>query len=414
MKTVCVLGLGYIGLPTACMLANNGYRVSGIDVNDEVIDKLNSGNPHIDEPELEGIFKKAFKEGTLKVSKNVQAADIFIISVPTPLKAGRAEMSYVEEASSMIKGVISAGNLVILESTSPPGTTENTVGRIITGGTGLKAGEDYYLAFCPERVLPGKLIYELVYNDRVIGGIDRRSAEKAGEVYRSFSSGKFYMTDLKTAEFVKLAENTYRDVNIAFSNELSAICRDYGIDVWEIVKTANKHPRVNILNPGPGVGGHCIPIDPWFILEGTDRKDTLIEKARHINDSIPYRVADMAADITGKIRQPRIAILGASYKENVDDTRESPTAALAGILMERGLEVSIHDPVARSFKYGLSSLEDTLRASDMIILMVGHDDFRDLDLENAAALMRNRYLLDTRNFFEPGRVREAGFVHISI
>jgi UDP-N-acetyl-D-mannosaminuronic acid dehydrogenase len=415
LETVCVMGLGYIGLPTACMLANNGYRVLGIDVDDQIINKLNSGKPHLDEPELEGIFIRAFSNKRLVISKNVRQADIFIISVPTPLgKDNKAELKYVKNATHMIKDYIRNGNTVILESTSPPGTTENIVDKIIYEHTGLKSAKDYYLAFCPERVLPGKLIYELVHNDRVIGGINKESAEKAKEIYRSFSKGNIYITDLKTAEFVKLAENTYRDVNIAFSNELLMLCRDYGIDIWDVIEIANRHPRVNILTPGPGVGGHCIPIDPWFILEGSSAKDTLIEKAREVNDRMPGIVSDIAIGLLKKINDPKITILGASYKENVDDTRESPTIKLVEILKKRGLSVAIYDPVASCFKYELSSLDDSLKGSDLLILMVGHSVFKDIDFSRAAGLMRNRKVLDTRNFYKCEYIESHSFKYFAI
>jgi len=257
MKKICILGMGYIGLPTACMMANNGFSVLGIDVNDEIINKLNSGHLHIEEPDLEEVFKKAFYEKKLSVSKQVEKCDVYIIAVPTPVKKNnKAELKYVVEAAEMIRDFVSEGSLVILESTSPPGTTRNIVGDIITKKTGLIAGKDYFLAFCPERVLPGKIIYELINNDRVIGGIDEKSANLAKEVYGSFVKGNMHLTTLETSEFVKLAENTYRDINIAFANEIADICEDYKINVWDVIKFANMHPRVNILNPGPGVGGH--------------------------------------------------------------------------------------------------------------------------------------------------------------
>src|SRR4030042_374977 len=277
MKKICILGMGYIGMPTACMLANNGYSVLGIDINNGIIEKLSNGKVHIDEPDLEEIFIKAFDNKKLRVSTNVEKSDVYIIAVPTPLNnQNKADLSYVITAANMIKDYVSKDCLVILESTSPPGTTRNIVGDIIHKSSNLKAGKDYFLSFCPERVLPGKIVYELINNDRVIGGINEESAKKAEEIYRSFVKGKIYLTSLEVAEFVKLAENTYRDINIAFSNELAIICGKYGINIWEIITYANMHPRVKILNPGPGVGGHCIPIDPWFIIQNIDRKDTLI------------------------------------------------------------------------------------------------------------------------------------------
>ncbi|MBA7510552.1 UDP-N-acetyl-D-mannosamine dehydrogenase [subsurface metagenome] len=354
MKKICVIGLGYIGLPTACMLAKSGYSIIGVDVSDDVINLLNSGSIHIKEEGLKELFEKAIDEKTIKVSKNVEKSDVFIITVPTPLnKENKADLSYVIEATKMIKDYIQKGNLVILESTSPPGTTRNVIGNIIDKDTGLKSGKDYYLSYCPERVMPGKIVYELVNNDRIIGGINRKSTEKAKEVYEKFVEGKIYLTTLEIAELVKLAENTYRDVNIAFSNELSLICSDYGVNVWDVIKFANMHPRVNILNPGPGVGGHCIPIDPWFMLENINRKYTLIEKSRNVNNSIPFIISNKILEIIKEYKNPKVTFFGLSYKENVGDIRESPAIAIYNELIKKGINVSIFDPLIKNTKYKL-------------------------------------------------------------
>ncbi len=414
MPKICVLGLGYIGLPTACILANNGYDVLGIDINEEIINKLNSGSIHIDEPDLKKIFFKAFSNKKLKISKHLEKSDVFIISVPTPLDNKKADLSYIINAVNMINDYIEKKNLVILESTSPPGTTENIVGEIIFKNKGLKAGIDYYLAFCPERVLPGKLIYELINNDRVIGGINKESAERAKNIYKSFARGKFFLTDLKTAEFVKLAENTYRDINLAFSNELALICDDYNINIWDVIKIANKHPRVKILNPGPGVGGHCIPIDPWFILESSKYRNTLIEKSREINERIPFAVVEKILSIIKGIKKPKVTLFGATYKENVDDIRESPTIVIAEELLKKGIKVSIHDPVANNFKYSLSDLEDSLKESNLVVLLVGHDSFREISFDKMSEYMKTKNILDTRNFYNKKKSNKFGFNYFSI
>ncbi len=415
MKKICILGMGYIGMPTACMLANNGYSVLGIDVNNEIIEKLSNGKVHIDEPDLEEIFLKAFDNKKLRVSANVEKSDVYIIAVPTPLNnRNKANLSYVTSAANMIKDYVSKGCLVILESTSPPGTTRNIVGDIIYSANKLKAGEDYFLSFCPERVLPGKIVYELINNDRVIGGINEKSAKKAEEIYRSFVKGKIYLTSLEVAEFVKLAENTYRDINIAFSNELAIICEKYGINIWEIIKFANMHPRVNILNPGPGVGGHCIPIDPWFILENIEMKNTIIEKARDINNRIPFRIAEEIIDILKKCKNPKVTLFGVSYKENVGDTRESPAITIYSELTKKGINVAVYDPLVNDFKYPLSDLEDSLKDSDMLLLFVGHDEFRKISLKEIKNLMRNKNIFDTRNFFDKKEMVECGFNYYSI
>jgi UDP-N-acetyl-D-mannosaminuronic acid dehydrogenase len=415
MDKICVIGLGYIGLPTACILANSGYYVLGIDINDKVIKKLKNGSPHIKEPDLKKLFKNAIKSGKLKVSKTIEESDVFVISVPTPLGEGnKADLSYVESASKDVSGCIKKGNLVILESTSPPGTTEHLVGGTILRNSGLEAGKDYFLSFCPERVLPGKIVNELVNNSRIIGGINKKSAVKAEEVYNSFVKGKIYLTDLKTAELVKLAENTYRDVNLAFSNELSLICSKYNINVWDVIRFANMHPRVKVLKPGPGVGGHCIPIDPWFILENIKMKGTLIEKCRKMNKNMPGVIAKKVLELIKDKSSPKVTVFGVSYKENTGDTRESPALPIIKELKAKGIEVAIYDPLAENFKYGSSDLEESLRNSDMIVLLAGHKQYCDLDLKYIGKLMRTKNIFDTRDFFDKKEVAGYGFKHFSV
>ncbi len=416
MKNICVIGLGYIGLPTACVLASNGYNVLGIDINEEIVTKLNSGKVHIEEPELEEVFLNVFNSGKLRVSQNLEKSDIFIISVPTPLnQKNKADLSYVVDAAAKVKDYIAKGNLIVLESTSPPGTTRKVIGSMILKNTGLKAGEDYYLAFCPERVLPGKIIYELINNDRIIGGINKKSAEKAKEIYSSFIKGRILLTDLETAEFTKLAENTYRDVNIAFSNELALICNDYNINVWDVIKLANKHPRVNILSPGPGVGGHCIPIDPWFILNNVSRENTLIEKCRDINNSLPNIISKKIMEIVKDKKDPKVTLFGASYKENIGDTRESPTKVIYKNLAKEKVNISVYDPLSANFEYPLSSsLKDSLKGSDLLVLLVGHKIFKEVNLKHVSTLMRTKNIFDTRNFFKKEEAIRYGFKYYTI
>ncbi len=415
MKKVSVIGIGYIGFPTACILANSGYNVLGVDVNDEIIEKINLKISHISEPDLKGIFISAIDSGNLKVSKRLEKSDIFIISVPTPLnKRKKIDLSYVIVAANEVSEYIDKGNLIILESTSPPGTTEDVVGGIILKNTGFRAGDDYSLSFCPERVLPGKILYELINNKRIIGGINKQSANEAKEVYSSFVKSEIYLTDLRTAELVKLAENTYRDVNIALSNELSLLCNDYNVDIWDVIKLSNMHPRVNILNPGPGVGGHCIPIDSWAILQNSDRKGTLIEKSRFINDSMPMIVSKKIIEIIKDNKYPKITLFGASYKENIDDTRGSSTAIICDQLLEKKLNVLVYDPIVEKFKYDLSSLEDSLKNSDLLVLLVGHDIFKKIDLGDVSKLMRTKNVFDTRNFFKKEKIKKNGFNYYTI
>jgi len=415
MKKVCILGMGYIGLPTACMMANNGYDVFGVDVNDGIVNKLSSGKLHIEEPDLEEIFLKAFKEGKLKISKKVEKSDVYIIAVPTPVgEDDKADLSYVKDAAEMIKDYVLKDNLVILESTSPPGTTRNIVGDIIEKNTKMIAGKDYHLAFCPERVLPGKIIYELVNNDRVVGGFDDISAQLAKEVYGSFVKGNIYTTTLETSEFVKLAENTYRDVNIAFANELADICEEYKINIWDVIKFANMHPRVNILNPGPGVGGHCIAIDPWFIIENISKKETLIEKCRRINNSRPFTISNKITEILKDVKNPKVAILGITYKENVGDTRESPALVIIDELSKKGMEVFIYDPLATNYKGKLNNLDESLSEADLLLLFAAHDDFRKISLDFISEKMRNKNIFDTRNFYQKSEVEKTGIKYFRI
>ncbi len=415
IKKVCVIGIGYIGFSTACLLANNGYSVLGVDVNDDIIRKINLKTPHFVEKDLKGVFINALNSGKLKVSKRLEKSDIFIISVPTPLnKRNRVELSNVINATNEVSKYIEKGNLIILESTSPPGTTEHIVGKIILKKTGLKAGDDYSLSYCPERVLPGNILYELVNNKRIVGGINRRSAFEAKEVYNSFVNSEIYLTDLKTAELVKLVENTYRDVNIAFSNEISLLCNDYNANVWDVIKFANMHPRVNVLSPGPGVGGHCIPIDSWAILQNIGRKGTLIEKSRYINDNMPILISKKIMELIKDIKSPKITLFGASYKENVDDTRGSPTAIICNKLLEKKFNIIVHDPMVKKFKYDLSNLEDSLKNSDLLVLLVGHNIFKKANFNFISNLMRTKNIFDTRNFFKRKKVEKKGFNYYTI
>ena len=292
MKKICVLGLGYIGLPTAAVLATHGFSVVGVDVNAAVVGTINNGGIHIKEPGLNTLVQAAIKSGNLVVRTRPETADAFIIAVSTPLKNREADLSYVKSAAESIVPYLERGNLVILESTVPPKTTEELLIPILEQ-TKLRAGEDFYLAHCPERVLPGNILKEIIENDRIIGGINPESAVKAKDLYSTFVSGIIYLTDATTAEMVKVIENTYRDVNIALANELSRICMKLGMNVWEVIELANKHPRVNLLSPGPGVGGHCLAVDPWFVVEKAPQVAKLIRLSRGINDEQPQFVVSM-------------------------------------------------------------------------------------------------------------------------
>ena len=326
--------MGYIGLPTATMFSCYGHKVIGVDVNEKVVNNINKGKIIIEEPNLEELVEDVVKKGNLIASISPKESDVFIISVPTPIKDDKtSDMSYVISATKSIVKYLKEGNIVVLESTSPVGTTEEVVKPIIEE-SGLKVGRDIMLGYCLERVIPGKIIYELKNNDRVIGGIDKKSAEEIRKIYKTIVDGNIYLTDCKTAELCKLMENTYRDVNIALSNELLLICDKLNINVWEVIEYSNKHPRVNLHTPGPGVGGHCLAVDPWFIIEKEPELSNIIKSSRLLNDSMPEYVYNKIDKILQKDKSKKITILGITYKANTDDMRESPIIKLIDKLLK--------------------------------------------------------------------------------
>lgn len=332
-KNIVVMGLGYIGLPTASILATKGHKVLGIDVNQQAVETINQGKVHIVEPDLDILVRAAVNSGNLRAALVPEAADIYILAVPTPFKSDKGieskipDLSYIEAATISIAPNLTAGNLIILESTSPVGTTERIAEIIRELRPDLYNDHDpnqrtpIHVAHCPERVLPGHIMRELVDNDRIVGGIDRASAEQAKDLYRSFCRGKIYLTDCRTAEMAKLVENSFRDVNIGFANELSLICDKLGINVWELIELSNRHPRVNILNPGPGVGGHCIAVDPWFIVDSAPQEARLIRTAREVNDGKPEWVINKVISKADRFKNPVIGCLGLAFKANIDDLR---------------------------------------------------------------------------------------------
>jgi UDP-N-acetyl-D-mannosaminuronic acid dehydrogenase len=380
---VSVLGMGYIGLPTSIILAMNGYDVNGFDVNPNVVATLESGRIHIREKGLSDMLLQALKLGRLKVSDCLNEADIYLISVPTPFKEDEdekiADLSYVDSATRFVAKLLKAGDLVVLESTVPPGTTARMT-DMLEKESGL-GREEFYTAHCPERVLPGDMIRELENNSRIIGAEREESAQTAKELYSSFvKSGEIFITKDVTAEMCKLVENSYRDVNIAFANELSEICEKMNIDVMELISLANMHPRVNILNPGVGVGGHCIAVDPWFIVERFPKEANLIRQARTTNDGKPYWTADLIEKNIGADRSRTIGILGLAYKPDIDDFRESPSIRLAHILKERGYDVIACEPnadegVSAIEDIRLKSLDDVLSEADIVVMTLNHREF---------------------------------------
>jgi len=413
MKSVCVLGLGYIGLPTASILASNGYRVYGVDVSPKIVEIINNGDIHIEEPGLKTLVKAAINSGNLKAYNTPQEADVFIIAVPTPIKEDKkADLSYIEKAANSIVDKLKPGNLVILESTSPPGTTKDFLNPILEKSK-LKLGEELFVAHCPERVLPGKIIKELIQNKRIIGGIDEKSAQMAKEIYLSFVEGDIHLTDTTTAEMVKIMENTYRDVNIALANELAKISHNIGVNAWEVAELANLHPRVNIHSPSPGVGGHCISVDPWFIVEKVPMLARLINESRDINDSMPEFTYDLLMQQIKDIPNAKITMLGVTYKADVDDVRESPATKIIEMINNNpNLKLSIYDPHVKYFDYELSGFEEAFKESDCILLTVNHSEFKYIDPAQIAKIVKNKLIIDTRNSLDRQKWEKSDFKYI--
>lgn len=396
-----MIGLGYIGLPTATLFASKQYPVLGVDVVPEVVEIINQGKIHIVEPELDILVHAAVTEGYLKAAVAPEPADVFLIAVPTPFKGNyQPDLSYIESAVKALAPVLQAGNLVVLESTSPVGATEQLEGWLIEARPDLSfptlAGNkaDVHIAYCPERVLPGKVVHELVENDRIIGGLSDKSTELAIELYKIFVDGNCISTNARTAEMCKLTENSFRDVNIAFANELSMICEKLDINVWELIALANRHPRVNILQPGAGVGGHCIAVDPWFIVAKNPDEARLIKIAREVNDSKPHWVLEQVKQSLGQLHQQKpdksrgqltIACLGLAFKPDIDDLRESPAVAICEAIIELGAQVNIVEPNIDKLpkkllkeNANLISLNDALVSADIICILVKHTDFESI------------------------------------
>jgi UDP-N-acetyl-D-mannosaminuronic acid dehydrogenase len=412
-STLCVIGMGYIGLPTASIFASNGLQVTGMDTNAKIIDGLKAGQLHIFEPGLRDLLLEVLNSNRLMISDKVVSADAFIIAVPTPFyEDKRADLRAVVAASESIVPHLQPGNLVILESTSPPRTTVDIVAPILEK-SGLTAGEDFLLAYSPERVLPGKILHELVDNPRVIGGIDPASAEAGRDLYRTFVKGDIILTDATTAEMVKLMENTSRDINIAIANEFSRLAEAFDVDIWEAIGIANLHPRVDILRPGVGVGGHCISVDPWFLVEAAPQAAQLIKTARQVNDGQPKFVAEHIARIAGGLHGKTIAFLGLSFKPNVDDVRESPAVELVHSLQDAGAKVYAYEPFKPDAGlpnvHQVERLEDALANADLVVLGVAHDRFTDLDPVEVRQQTRANLVYDAVRTWDKTRWEGAGF-----
>lgn len=411
-KTVAVVGLGYIGLPTAAAIATRGVNVIGVDICASTIDAVNRGEVPFAEPDLAVAVSGAVARGHLKAQKGMPEADVFILAVPTPFTEDRqADLSFVRQAAEAVAPALRGGEVVILESTSPPGTTRQLSSwlerlrpdlKFPTGGLGRP---DVFVAHCPERVLPGRIMIEIVTNDRVVGGLTSECAERAAAVYRIFCQGEIAITDADSAELAKLAENAFRDVNIAFANEIALVCDHLELDVWEVIRMANRHPRVNILNPGPGVGGHCIAVDPWFIVGAAPSAAKLIRMAREVNDAKPHQVVAQVVERAQRLVDPIVACLGLTFKANVDDIRESPAmqivAELASVLPNaRILAVEPHLDELPQALAGQSNIEIAdssvaIEKADIVLLLVGHAEFRDI----RRTTLHGKILFDTLGFW---------------
>ena len=422
-KKICVLGLGYIGLPTASTFATHGLQVVGVDVNPQVLETLRNGGVHIHEPGLRTLVEAAVKSGKLTVSEKPEEADAFIIAVPTPFYSDQygeyngqkyklADMRAVASATEAILPVLRKGNLVVLESTSPPRTTVDLVTPILER-SGLKAGVDFHLAYSPERVLPGQILRELIENARVIGGVTPESAQAGRDLYAIFVKGEIVQTDATTAEMVKLMENTYRDVNIAIANEFSRLAERFGVDVWEAIQIASLHPRVKILSPGPGVGGHCISVDPWFFVEAAPDITPLIYNSRRVNDEQPHYVVELVERALGSLKGKKIAALGLAFKPDVDDLRESPASEVIHLLQKEGAAVKAFEPFKLDADLpgitAVPTLEAALKEADAVLLLVNHTSLRALTPEKLAALTPARILIDTVNGWAGKDWAGAGF-----
>ena len=415
IKTLCVLGLGYTGLPTASTFATHGIQVVGVDNNPRIVETLQGGGLHIYEPGLRTLVQAAIGSGNLVISDHPTPADAFVIEVPTPFYDDkRADLRAVTSATEAIVPHLRKGNLVVLESTSPPMTTVNLLAPILEQ-SGLQAGEDFYLAYSPERVMPGQILREIIENDRVIGGIDRASAEAARDLFSIFVRGDIFLTDATTAEMVKLMENTYRDVNIALANEFARQAERFGVDIWEAIPIANRHPRVKILRPGTGVGGHCISVDPWFLVEAAPDLSQLIETARRVNDGQPHHVLDLICRASGKneLSGIRIAALGLAYKEDVDDLRESPAIEVVQLLVESGAVVKAYEPNRVDAQLpGItttSSLDEAIYDAEAIVLLVGHSVLKNLDPGEILKKTHARILVDCVNGWSVPAWKQNGF-----
>lgn len=422
---VAVIGLGYIGLPTAASFAAKGKRVAGVDVKQATVDAVNRGEVPFVEPDMGVVVSGAVSLGHLVAMTTVPAADAYIIAVPTPLAEGKgADLSFLRSAADALAPKLRGGELVVLESTSPPGTTERLGAYLMELRPDLSLEEggagQVHVVHSPERVLPGRIMIEIVTNDRVIGGLTEEGAQLAKRLYEVICQGQILLTDATTAEMTKLVENTFRDVNIAFANELSLICDKLGIDVWKLIEMANHHPRVNVLRPGPGVGGHCIAVDPWFIVDAVPEHAGLIRTAREVNDSKPHHVVRQAVAAVGDQPDATVAVLGLAFKANIDDVRESPSVTIVEELIRQlpkstvlAVDPNVEKlpaPLAAAGLSRLHSTDEAVAAADLVLLLVDHDEFLALD----PAALEGKQVIDTKGIWNQPSVVEASRHHTPV
>lgn len=411
-KSICVVGLGYIGLPTAVMFANHGHSVHGVDVNEKAVSMISEKQLHIEENGLQERLDKAIDSGAFTVSTTPQKADVFIIAVPSPIMPDKtANLEYVRQATASVVPFLEKGNLVILESTVPPRTVQDVMLPELEKA-GLKIGTDLFVSHSPERVIPGRVFEELVSNDRIIGGYTPESARQTTELYQSFVQGQMHETDATTAELVKVMENTYRDINIAFANELAKLAGSLGVNIWEAIKLANYHPRVNVHEPGPGVGGHCIAVDPWFLVELAPETAKMIHLARQTNDGMPAYTAQMTASILDAkgIKDPKVAVFGLAFKGNIDDMRESPSMDVIEALRGRQVNLSAFDPHIKqnNIDEQTQSQDEALQDASAILILTSHNKFKELD-PSTISNMKDKVVIDTKNCIDRAKWEAAGF-----
>ena len=405
---IAVIGLGYIGLPTAALLARSGHRVYGYDVNAHLRHRLQRGEVAAGESLVRQAVTEALASGHFHVVDGIPKVQAYVLCLPTPTHEGKPDLSYVEAAAAAVAAVAEPKAILVLESTVPPGATERIFEQALSAAG--KSIDDFHVAHCPERVIPGAIMHELRTNGRVVGGRTPEDAEIVRDLYASFCESSISLTSTRTAEFVKVVENTFRDVNIAFANELAIVSEELGIDVWETIALANKHPRVDILQPGPGVGGHCIPVDPHFLADANPFATELVQAARRVNERMPHQIVRRITELVEPEPGRKIALLGAAYKADVDDARESPTVRIDALLRDRGYTTAIYDPHVTEFDRPISySLREAVTDADALVLVTPHTVFRGIRPSEMASLMRTPRLVDTRRFFDAAEWQRCGF-----